>query len=210
MEQTKNEEFIPDIDYLEKDSMVVGYTSSEEQINIYKEATSFIPFENVSILDVGCGRGDLLKFILGGIEDTVRSKFSYKGIDKNLLMCDLANAIHNSVLGDNIKFEHSNFSDIRNSDETFDIIFHLLTTRMEHFTDDDTKYKEFSNDAILQSLALLNDGGYVVFFLQNDTSKHDGSVTTYNIPTIASMIPNHRYAIDNQVIAGFTKIIIFK
>ena len=52
----KEEELDPN--YLEYSAEAVGYDNREAQWNTYKTALAYIP-ENSSILDFGCGRGDL-------------------------------------------------------------------------------------------------------------------------------------------------------
>ncbi len=76
-----------DSDYLLNSPIPVGYDSIQQQRFIYQNLISgFDPINN-SLYEVGCGRGDLYKFIkdLYGVEN-----FEYDGIDFNPVMSDLA------------------------------------------------------------------------------------------------------------------------
>jgi len=81
-----------DPDYLLNSPLVVGYNTTQEQYICFQHLLiGFNPVIN-SILDIGCGRGDLYKFILDFYD--IKS-INYFGIDLNPLMKDIAQNKHN-------------------------------------------------------------------------------------------------------------------
>lgn len=78
-----------DPDYLLTSSQVVGYNSTKEQEVLYDFIlTNFNPTTE-SILDLGCGRGDFLRYA----ERMYQLDFKYHGIDMNKQLIDVANQL---------------------------------------------------------------------------------------------------------------------
>ncbi len=92
-----------DTDYLEHSSEVVGYESREQQWNTYHAISKFI-LENDSVLDFGCGRGDLKLFF----KNELGRAIDYHGVDNNKIMIDSGLKIY-----PNINIEHKDWFDIK-------------------------------------------------------------------------------------------------
>lgn len=67
--------------FLLDDSVLVGYSNINEQIITYNTALTFFN-PNYTILDIGCGRGDLFAFIKEQYEDVFLDS-NYYGLDNN-------------------------------------------------------------------------------------------------------------------------------
>lgn len=76
-EPKKKSDNIDDISYLENSSEAVGYDNREIQWNVYRTVLQYIP-EQVSILDFGCGRGDLYS-----MHKSEYGEVDYVGVDFN-------------------------------------------------------------------------------------------------------------------------------
>ena len=76
-EPKKKSDNIDDISYLENSSEAVGYDNREIQWNVYRTVLQYIP-EQVSILDFGCGRGDLYS-----MHKSEYGEVDYAGVDFN-------------------------------------------------------------------------------------------------------------------------------
>lgn len=64
------------------------YIDANSQSNAYKSILKYLPLQDSSMLDVGCGQGDLLKFLY---ENNLNKKIlKYKGIDVSQKMIDFA------------------------------------------------------------------------------------------------------------------------
>ncbi len=74
-----------DSDYMMYSPIPVGYNTTTEQR--YLMQNLLIGWNNNSILDVGCGRGDLYGFINEFYTDSV---YSYHGVDHNPIMTNIA------------------------------------------------------------------------------------------------------------------------
>jgi ubiquinone/menaquinone biosynthesis C-methylase UbiE len=66
------------------------YIDENSQTTAYKSIIKYLPLNNSSVLDVGCGQGDFLKFIY---DNNLNNKISkYKGIDVSQKMIDFASS----------------------------------------------------------------------------------------------------------------------
>ena len=74
-----------DPDYMMYSPLAVGYNTTSEQR--YLMQNLLIGFYHASILDIGCGRGDLYDYMQNFYEDL---NFSYHGVDHNPIMIDIA------------------------------------------------------------------------------------------------------------------------
>jgi len=75
-----------DPDYLKNDPQVVGYNTAEEQDILYDFILSNFDPTTESVLDLGCGRGDFLRYV----EEAYQHKLKYHGIDMNKQLIDVA------------------------------------------------------------------------------------------------------------------------
>ena len=82
--QEEEEELNPD--YIKTAPQVVGYQSVEQQEVLYDFVLSNFDPTTESVLDLGCGRGDLSRYT----EDVYQSAMKYHGIDMNKQLIDVA------------------------------------------------------------------------------------------------------------------------
>jgi len=73
-------------DYIKTDPQVVGYHSLEEQEILYDFILSNFDPTTESVLDLGCGRGDFLRYV----EEAYQSTLKYHGVDMNKQLIDVA------------------------------------------------------------------------------------------------------------------------
>lgn len=76
-----------DPDYMLHSPEVVGYNTTAEQQFLFQNLILGLDPTAFSVLDIGCGRGDLYGFLKEIWPDHL---FGYTGIDMNPIMCDLA------------------------------------------------------------------------------------------------------------------------
>ena len=96
-EPKQKEETVEEIDtsYLTYSAEAVGYDNRENQWNIYRTVMTYIP-ENSSILDFGCGRGDLHAFSLSEYEE----ELDYFGVDMNEPLIKAGKEIYPKIADD--------------------------------------------------------------------------------------------------------------
>lgn len=82
---------IADMSYLENSAEAVGYDNRELQWNVYKTVLQYIP-DNSSILDFGCGRGDLYAMHKAEYGD-----LDYTGVDMNLPLLEAGKRIYPDI-----------------------------------------------------------------------------------------------------------------
>ena len=75
-----------DADYMMNSPQVVGYNSTSEQQYMFQNLILGLDSAAYTVLDIGCGRGDLYGFLLNLSGDV----FGYNGIDMNPTMADIA------------------------------------------------------------------------------------------------------------------------
>lgn len=81
-----------DPDYMLNSPQVVGYNTTAEQQYLFQNLIIGLDPKNNTLLDIGCGRGDLYGFIQ---EMYLEDVFAYTGIDHNPMMADLAKQKYN-------------------------------------------------------------------------------------------------------------------
>lgn len=88
-EHTRRDSLKPgtDPDYMLNSPQVVGYNTTSEQQFLFQNLIVGLDASSHTLLDIGCGRGDLYGFICELYPDHV---YGYTGIDHNPLMADLA------------------------------------------------------------------------------------------------------------------------
>jgi SAM-dependent methyltransferase len=87
-EYTRKDSLKPgvDADYLMNSPQVVGYNSTSEQQYMFQNLILGLDSAAYTVLDIGCGRGDLYGFL----SDLTGDVFGYNGIDMNPTMADIA------------------------------------------------------------------------------------------------------------------------
>jgi len=75
-----------DADYMLNSPQAVGYNSTSEQQYMFQNLIMGLDSTAYTVLDIGCGRGDLYGFL----SQLSESVFGYNGIDMNPVMADLA------------------------------------------------------------------------------------------------------------------------
>jgi hypothetical protein len=75
-----------DADYMMNSPQVVGYNSTSEQQYMFQNLILGLDSAAYTVLDIGCGRGDLYGFL----SDLTGDVFGYNGIDMNPTMADIA------------------------------------------------------------------------------------------------------------------------
>ena len=89
--------------FIQDESILVGYTNINEQILTYGSALTFFN-PNLSLLDIGCGRGDLFAFMKEQYEDVFLDS-NYYGIDRNEIVINAGKEKYNI---DNIHLQDFN------------------------------------------------------------------------------------------------------
>lgn len=79
--------------FVQDESILVGYTNINEQILTYGTALTFFN-PNLSLLDIGCARGDLFAFMKEQYED-VFIDTNYYGIDNNEIIINIGKEKYN-------------------------------------------------------------------------------------------------------------------
>jgi SAM-dependent methyltransferase len=81
-----------DPDFMKYNPNVMGYDSTAEQQYIYQNNTLGFDASLFSILDIGCGRGDLYGHLQQITDNNI---FSYAGVDHNPIMQIIAKEKYN-------------------------------------------------------------------------------------------------------------------
>lgn len=115
-------------EYLYTAPEISGWFSEEEQLLAFQTLLNFYSVQH-SILDIGCGRGDLLNLLL-----KVNPNISYTGIDYNPNLISLAKEKFPSG-----QFEVAEFPAVQYTPESFDwvfasAIFNQINDRNDQFT----------------------------------------------------------------------------
>ncbi len=131
--------------------------------------------ESFSVLDIGCGFGDLNKFLsLKGI-----SEYTYHGIDLVEGMISTANDIYKGR--DNITFETGDFVQDYSSKNIYDFV---LASGIFNFQMNEVGNYENVEAILKKALTVCNDRGAVSFDFQSDKVDYfsDNGVSFYNSP----------------------------
>lgn len=192
------EPIIPE--YMINDPQFVGYSSIQEQMDIYQIAShGHFGIETKSILDVGCGRGDFSRFII----EHVKSDIQYFGIDKNPIMNTIAD-----IKYPGINITHVDFDVLLAPLSPYDWVFHInnLSVNYGNIKPDETKY-DYLQSVISKSLSISKDG--VILILNSDSE--DENIITHSIDKVVMILKdmNVRFAIDNTDIRNTYKVIIY-
>ena len=127
--------------------MALGWDKGKQNIR-FEVLTSFFDFENKSILDLGCGFGDLNRFI----RENITKNYSYTGID--IVPEFISTAIEMKAGGDDSEFILGNFMSEK-INKRFDIV--LGSGIFNHRFANSDNY-EFIRDAFLKSYDYSEEG----------------------------------------------------
>ncbi|MNL13544.1 hypothetical protein D3C87_1344530 [compost metagenome] len=150
---------------------------------IKRQQESFKTSRELSILDVGCGNGDMLRFLAGYAQKN-RLKFKLTGIDANAFTIGHARQL--SANYPDIDYICADIFDLLKQDRSYDVI--LCTLTLHHFKDDELLqlmegFKEKTslgvvvNDLHRSALAYYLFMAICFVFRLNKMSKGDGLVS---------------------------------
>lgn len=188
-------------DFVQDDSILVGYININEQIITYSTAlTLFNP--NLSILDIGCGRGDLFAFMKEQYEDVFLDS-NYYGIDKNEIVINAGKEKYNI---DNIHLQ--DFNSFK-SDKKYNWV-----SALNYFNDPvDDSYKVLYKT--IDRMFNLSSDAIVFNIITNQADIRQDQITSYSIYD-AGQILNHLTNVYKKVIVrsdyllGDTMFYVFK
>jgi SAM-dependent methyltransferase len=124
----------------------LGWDKGKQDVR-FEILTSQYDFSEKSILDIGCGFGDLNKTL----NEKYANNYSYLGVD---LVPDLVNEARKQYVGDNINFRTGDFLDI-SFENTFDFV--IASGIFNHRLNNVNNY-DLIEAAIIKALSLSNDG----------------------------------------------------
>lgn len=159
------------INHKDNTSQAQGWASNETENKRFEIFLKIGDINNRSILDVGCGFGDLYDFLKRKNLD-----FSYTGIDINPEMIKAAKEKHSNAEFQTIDFGNPEFTD------KFDYIFcsGALSFRVPN-------YKEFYFTQIKKMFELSKIGvGFNMLTIQNNTNPGDDNLyATYSVEEVS-------------------------
>lgn len=187
--------------FIQDESILVGYTNINEQILTYGTALTFFN-PNLSILDIGCGRGDLFAFIKEQHEDVFLDS-NYYGIDRNEIVINAGKQKYNI---DNIHLQ--DFNSFK-SDKKYNWICAL-----NYFNDPvEDSYKVLYKT--IDRMFNLSSDAIVFNVITNQADIQQDQITSYSIYD-AGQILNHLTNVYKKVIVradyllGDTMFYVFK
>jgi len=124
----------------------LGWDKGKQDVR-FEILTSQYDFSEKSILDIGCGFGDLNKTL----NEKYANNYSYLGVD---LVPDLVNEACKQYVGDKINFRTGDFLDI-SFENTFDFV--IASGIFNHRLNNVNNY-DLIEAAIIKALSLSNDG----------------------------------------------------
>ena len=194
-----------DTSYILVSPEIVGYYDKEQQNHIYSVATrgNMSLSEKISILDLGCGRGDLYSFLKSEGWD-----FDYIGIESSSPLVD-AGKINNPE----INIQLASYHNLSNKDElASQWVYNIGNLNLNYgFAGAEfTKFDEFTN-LLSISLSLAEKG--VVFVLLDDNLENE-SYLSFPIHEMTlllkTMFPMYRYNINFSEITNVYVLTIFR
>lgn len=195
-------------EYMINDPEYVGYPSLEFQEQLYASVlyNSVDPSVPTSILDVGCGRGDLGHYIKTVIEPRFGAKVKYHGIDLSNLIIEIGKEKHAKLLSDQFKLENKLFDHtFQVENELYDWVIHCtnLTLPYQSITD----YHEFFMRMVEVSLRNASKGA--VFVILNDSIRTENYIH-FSIGRLFDMLlaKEYQFAIDQSDFSEVTKIVV--
>jgi len=187
--------------FIQDESILVGYTNINEQILTYNSALTFFN-PNLSLLDIGCGRGDLFAFMKEQYEDVFLDS-NYYGIDKNEIVINTGKEKYNIT---NIHLQDFN------SFKT-DIKYNWISA-LNYFNDPIEDNYKVLYKTVDRMYNLCSDA--IVFnVITNQADVHQDQISSYSIYD-AGQILNHLTNVYKKVIVradyllGDTMFYVFK
>lgn len=105
----------------------LGWGSERAQLKRFHAACEVLPLKGLSVLDVGCGYGDLVPFVVG------RQVYSYKGIDLVPEYLEVARQRWEGI-DDRVVFEEGDVLDwAKATEQIYDVVFALGTAGLADF-----------------------------------------------------------------------------
>jgi SAM-dependent methyltransferase len=175
--------------YLLTDPEVVGYPDTEMQNQIYGwVARTFPSWENLTVLDVGCGRGDIHKELKGS---------NYIGVETNRVLCEAGQKLYSS----NPRFKIFNY-------DFFDTDFEQVDVSVVIGTLNNMDWASFKK----MFDALTNISRKAVIFIVNSESD-DPELTEFPFIELFNHIPQLNempFEIDHTMFNGIYKLVVYK
>lgn len=184
-------------EHLKYSSTVVGYTDAYSQDYTYINVLKTIP-KNDSIIDFGCGRGDLYGHLLRDERNVV----SYLGVESNNLLADIGQSQYPAMDIRRDNWFNLRFDDMRDwsvAIATFDVLYSAEQTVNPY------EYLTRTIDSMLKQARK----GVVLTFLKPDPTAADG-ILTYDFSIIYFAIREYDFILDASSIPGTYKLIILK
>lgn len=186
-------------DHLTHNAGTVGFIDMYSQEYIYKNVLANIP-ENDSIIDYGCGRGDLY----GAMLQQERDVSLYTGIEYSTILADVGKSKYPNI---DIRVENwfTTPSDIIKdwavSISSFDVIY-----QPEQAVN---TYGYICNT--IENMLMHSNKGAIITFLRYDQDAIKRNILTYNIGIIHDRIlSNRNFIVDATSVPDTIKLIIFK
>lgn len=148
----------------------LGWDKGKQDVR-FEILTSQYDFSEKSILDIGCGFGDLNKTL----NEKYANNYSYLGVD---LVPALVNEARKQYVGDNINFRTGDFLDI-SFENTFDFV--IASGIFNHRLNNVNNY-DLIEAAIIKALSLSNDG--LAFDFLSDKVDYQLEHTFHSSPEI--------------------------
>lgn len=182
--------------YLIHDPEVVGYSTEEDQYNFYRLATSGLDLNNSTVLDLGCGRGDLAKYLNDHFNN-----ITYLGVDNNPILIEVGKEKYS----DTVALIHSNWNDIAQIQQylpqsNFSFNIFGISVKYEQFED-----KMQLLESAIQSALLLSS--VTIFILLTEPSE---DYNYYSPSEISKLLEGRTlFGIDQTENLSFLRLIVF-
>lgn len=202
IDDTIQEDKIEIPDSLINDPQAVGYNDAESQNQFYELAIAGLDLNEQHILDMGCGRGDLLNFLSKKINE-----FDYTGYEINSLLCKAFDTKYNDLNNDKVKIINANWFEAEKDELVYDYVFNILSlsTNYDGYTEDKWDYLLKTIDLAVRKcqkaaiFILLSDNGGIVEY------------THFPIPELIEKIQDkYMFAIDRTTAMTIYKLGIIK
>lgn len=188
--------------YMLNDPQWVGYPDKAMQEAVYQNAAfGALGSDVVSVLDVGCGRGDFGDYI----KNAINPEIEYFGIDANQHMINAGKKKYPDLRLDNQIFDIKQF---QTEGRKYDWIFHVTNLTVDYGFMGDANQYDYLDALVRKSINESNIGS--VYILLNDGQRTDNYLH-WNIGSVSQMLlfMGVRFAIDNTDFQNMFKLIIF-
>jgi SAM-dependent methyltransferase len=150
---TKEKQDINDVGYLENSPTAVGFVTQEEQYNTYASIINIIP-EDMSVLDFGCGRGDLFDWYNQTFKDI---KLDYTGIDANKALIDIGKKLYNGI-----NLINEDWNNLSEENDKRDWCINIGSNKLRYDFNTNKSNDDYLFDTIEKMYSLCNDGMLIV------------------------------------------------